>query len=266
MTHEEMNALVAELTAFRLPELKERYEQALGKPTRCPNRTYLIRSICNAVRGEATDDAPESSETVTVTNDEEPIALSDDDVKDDAEGPVEPSNSADVAPAVADVAAVPGEPEDAPNAPKGRQRRRRIEQPPRGRFSSMTVEELQRMYVDVIGRETGSSSKPYLQWKIREAEKGRIPIGPRQSRARDAEPADVKILPLRLEAEAIEAMDAAWRDRGMKTRMEFLRRALGHYLLHVGAEEAAARFPSTGESTPARPPETATASPPASPQ
>jgi hypothetical protein len=38
----------------------------------------------------------------------------------------------------------------------------------------MTVEELQRMYVDVIGRETGSSSKAYLQWKIREAEKGRI--------------------------------------------------------------------------------------------
>ena len=45
-----------------------------------------------------------------------------------------------------------------------------------------------------------------------------------------------------LEAEAVEAMDAAWRDRGMKTRMEFLRRALGHYLTHIGAADAAAKF------------------------
>lgn len=239
---QDINALVAELTALRLPELKARYEQALGKPTRCPNRTYLIRSICNAVQGNVTDDAPDAEELVR--SDDDPIVLSDDDVEDvdDAEGPVVPSNSADVAPATADAAAVPGEPEDAPKAPKGRQRRIRIEQPPRGRFSSMTVEELRRMYVDVIGRETGSSSKPYLQWKIREAEKGRIPIGPRQSRARDAESTDVKILPLRLDAEAVEAMDAAWRDRGMKTRMEFLRRALGHYLTHIGAADAAAKF------------------------
>jgi hypothetical protein len=242
MTHEEMNALVAELTALRLPELKARYEQALGKPTRWPNRTYLIRSICNAVQGNVTDDAPDAEELARSQDD--PIVLSDDDVEDadDAEGHVVPPNSANVAPAAADATAVPGEPEDAPNAPKGRQRRRRVEQSPRGRFSSMTIDELQRKYVEIVGRPTASSHRGYLAWKIREAEKGRVPVGPRQHRARDTAPADVKILPLRLDAEAVEAMDAAWRDRGMKTRMEFLRRALGHYLTHIGAADAAARF------------------------
>jgi len=247
MTHEEMNALVAELTALRLPELKERYEQALGKPTRCPNRTYLIRSICSAVQGDETDTA-ESEEGAP---DDDAIVLSDDDVEDadDAKESVVPTSSADVAPETADAAAAPGELEDAPSAPTGRQRRRRIEQPPRGRFSSMTVEELQRKYVEIVGRPTASSHRGYLAWKIREAEKGRVRVGPRQSRARHTGPTDVKILPLRLDAEAVEAMDAAWRDRGMKTRMEFLRRALGHYLLALGAEEAAARFTTDLDAT-----------------
>jgi len=52
----------------------------------------------------------------------------------------------------------------------------------------------------------------------------------------------VKILPLRLEAEVVERMDEAWRTRGIKNRMEFFRRALGHYLSHLGAEDAAALF------------------------
>ena len=56
----------------------------------------------------------------------------------------------------------------------------------------------------------------------------------------------MKILPLRLEAEVVERMDEAWRARGIKNRMEFFRRALGHYLSHLGAEEAAALFANAG--------------------
>ena len=52
----------------------------------------------------------------------------------------------------------------------------------------------------------------------------------------------MKILPLRLEAEVVERMDEAWRTRGIKNRMEFFRRALGHYVLHLGAEEASSMF------------------------
>ena len=117
--------------------------------------------------------------------------------------------------------------------------------PQRGRFTSMSVEELQAKYLEAVGRATGSDDRRYLIWKIREAEKGRIPVGPRKTRERDGEPLDVKILPLRLEAEIVERMDEAWRSRGIKNRMEFFRRALGHYLTHLGADDAAALFAST---------------------
>ena len=106
----------------------------------------------------------------------------------------------------------------------------------------MSVEELQAKYLEAVGRATGSDDRRYLIWKIREAEKGRIPVGPRKTRERNGEPLDVKILPLRLEAEIVERMDEAWRSRGIKNRMEFFRRALGHYLTHLGAEDAAALF------------------------
>lgn len=116
----------------------------------------------------------------------------------------------------------------------------------RGRFTSMSIEELQAKYLEAVGRATGSDDRRYLIWKIREAEKGRIPVGPRKTRERNGEPVDVKILPLRLEAEVVERMDEAWRARGIKNRMEFFRRALGHYLSHLGAEEAAALFTNAG--------------------
>ena len=112
----------------------------------------------------------------------------------------------------------------------------------RGRFTSMSIEELQAKYLEAVGRATGSDDRRYLIWKIREAEKGRIPVGPRKTRERNGEPVDVKILPVRLEAEVVERMDEAWRTRGIKNRMEFFRRALGHYLSHLGADEAAALF------------------------
>ncbi len=83
----------------------------------------------------------------------------------------------------------------------------------RGRFTSMSIEELQAKYLEAVGRATGSDDRRYLIWKIREAEKGRIPVGPRKTREGNGEPVDVKILPLRHEAEVVERMDEAWRTR-----------------------------------------------------
>ena len=108
----------------------------------------------------------------------------------------------------------------------------------------MSVEELRAKYVEVVGRPSGSSSKPYLVWKIREAEKGHVPVGPRASRRHEGEPTDMRILPLRLEAGVVDKMDEAWRERGIPNRMEFFRRALGHYLKHLGATAAAGAFSS----------------------
>ncbi len=226
-----MNDLVNELSALRLPELRERYREVLGVETRCPNRTFLVRSICNALRSEETEET-ETQADDAVTNDDAAI----EDAAEDAAGAVDDSARLDGEAEEDEDAARHDAPHgDAPS-------RARIPRQPRGRFASMTVEELQVKYREVVGRDTGSTDKRYLIWKVREAEKGRIPVGPRRVRERAAEPADVKILPLRLEADVVESMDEAWRSRGMKTRMQFLRRALGHYLSHLGAADAAAKF------------------------
>jgi len=227
---QDMNALFDELSALRLPELKQRYHAVLGVETRCPNRTFLVRSICNALRSEETE---QTEETETQAAD---AVMSDDAAVEGAAGEVDDAVALDGEAEEDDDAAG----QDAPH--EGAPSRSRIPRQPRGRFASMTVEELQVKYREVVGRDTGSADKRYLQWKVREAEKGRIPVGPRRVRERAAEPAEVKILPLRLEADVVEAMDEAWRSRGLRTRMQFLRRALGHYLMHLGATDAAAKF------------------------
>ncbi len=56
----------------------------------------------------------------------------------------------------------------------------------------------------------------------------------------------MKILPLRLEADVADKMDEAWRSKGIKNRMEFLRGAIGHYLTQLGARDVAALFANPG--------------------
>ena len=194
------------LAALGLPALWERFKEATGETTKSPNKKFLVRRIEEALAARTVEPAP-------------------------AEEPQRPTRTS------ARATSVP-EPETtlAESTPPK----------PRGRFASMTVEELQTKYLEVVGRSTGSDDRRYLIWKIREAEKGRINVGPRKTRERNGEPVDVKILPLRLEAEVVERMDEAWRTRGIKNRMEFFRRALGHYLSHLGAEEAAALFTNAG--------------------
>ncbi|MCB9610157.1 MAG: hypothetical protein H6716_26455 [Polyangiaceae bacterium] len=238
------------LNSMRLKDLQSTYETVVGEPTRCPNKTFLIRKIGEKLRAQ---------------EGEEPIALAEEDVldADDAEPTAdEPTPEADdTAPEEETeeaAEAVTQEPdsddsEDEPppvSSPRatGRPRIAKRTNQRRGRFSSMTIEELQAKYVEVVGRPTGSEHRNYLIWKIREAEKGRIPVGPRRARPGGI-PLEMKVLPLRLEATAIEQMDAAWKERGIKSRTEFFRQALAHYLAHVGADNAARMFaPSPAES------------------
>ena len=199
-----------ELERLRLPELQARFREVVGETSRSPNRKFLTRRIEEALAARAAEAAAPATRRRTV---------------------------AERAPEPASVAARVDGPTTESNASTPRHR---------GRFTSMSVEELQAKYLEAVGRATGSDDRRYLIWKIREAEKGRIPVGPRKTRERNGEPVDVKILPLRLEAEVVERMDEAWRTRGIKNRMEFFRRALGHYLSHLGAEEAAALFTNAG--------------------
>jgi hypothetical protein len=198
------NASTTNLETLKLPALQARYREVLGEATRCPNRTFLIRKISETLASHAAAE----SEALANRRRSQPKAAR------------QPKPSAQP------------KPEQLTNA----------EKPSRGRFTTMTVAELQAKYLEVVGRATGSDDRRYMIWKIREAEKGRVPVGPRKTRERNGEPLDVKILPLRLEAEAALRMDEAWRSRGIKNRMEFFRRALGHYLTHLGAEDAASLF------------------------
>jgi hypothetical protein len=201
-----------ELDRLRLPELQERFREVIGEETRCPNRTFLIRRITEALAARAATAAEAA--------------------------PAEPAPSPNVAPTLARAArartASPG---------KSTSASPRADRPQRGRFKSMTIDELQTAYLSIVGRPTGSTDRRYLIWKIREAEKGRVPVGPRETRTPDQEAAtETRILPLRLDAPSVAAIDATWRAQGLKSRMEFFRRALGHYLAHLGAHGAAAMF------------------------
>ena len=110
------------------------------------------------------------------------------------------------------------------------------------KLTKLTVEELQQLYTEVVGRDTGSSDRRYLIWKIREARKGRIKTGPVRRRYADGEAPDMKVLPLRMEAEIVARLDEARERLGLKTRMDLFRKSLADYLTAAGEHEVAQLF------------------------
>ena len=197
------------LAALALPALWERFREATGETTKSPNKKFLVKRIGEALAARASKPEPAHATP--------PAAKRNARASEPTTATPEPATITDSAPSKQ-----------------------------RGRFASMTIEELQTKYIDVVGRSTGSDDRRYLVWKIREAEKGRINVGPRKTRAREGEPLDVKILPLRLDADVADRMDEAWRSKGIKNRMEFLRGAIGHYLMQLGARDVAALFEVEG--------------------
>jgi hypothetical protein len=123
--------------------------------------------------------------------------------------------------------------EQTPTTPSAESRKR-------GALSKLSVEELHAMYKEVVGRETGSSNSAYLIWKIREAQNGRIRIGPRLRESKGPQ----AVLSVRVDEDAVELLDAAWRKHGMHSRNDLVLRALGRELRELGEREAAARFPA----------------------
>jgi len=104
---------------------------------------------------------------------------------------------------------------------------------PNVKLTKLSVAELQAMYREVVGRETRSSDSAYLVWKLRQAQKGRIRVGPIARRAPGETP-DVKVLPLRMTAAEVEALDEAWRRLGFKSRTAMIRAAMEKFLGSLG--------------------------------
>ena len=110
------------------------------------------------------------------------------------------------------------------------------------RLKDLTVEQLRELYQEVVGRGTGSRDRRYLMWKIRQAQKGRIPVGSIQGRRGDGVERDYKVLPLRIEADLVVRLDEARERLGLKSRMDLFRRSLNLYLAREGEAEVAALF------------------------
>jgi hypothetical protein len=117
------------------------------------------------------------------------------------------------------------------------------------KLSKLTVWELQVRYAEVVGRSTGSSNKSYLIWKIQQAQKGKVPVGPRQQRQASnggSTSQNFKVLPLRMETSLVAQLDEAWERLGMKSRTELIRRALCAYLATCGESEIAEQITVQG--------------------
>ena len=149
------------------------------------------------------------------------------------------ASSAESAPASeAEPAATTAEPSTEPDEDDNTRARRYLagELKPR----HVNVAQLRIAYRLAVGRDTGSDHKGYLTWKIREAQKGRIPTGPVERSAAPAE--DHQVLPLRLPTSRVTALDEAVARLGYTSRMAFLRDAIGRTLAAKGEQTAAALF------------------------
>jgi hypothetical protein len=191
---------IANLAKMKLNELQAKYAEVIGKETRSHNKTFLIRKITEALQATVGGAGEKSADLGASTTTETAVAT---------------DTAATPAPAAEQVLEKSGE-----------------------KLTKLTVPELQARYLEVVGRPTGSSNKEYLIWKIREARKGRIPVGPRKSANREG--CTFKILPLRMDASVVDKLDGAWKRQGLRSRMDLFRKALHDYMASVGENEVAA--------------------------
>ena len=193
---------VKALEKLRLPELWERFTELTGETSRSPNKKFLIRRIREARETKETEPAAEPKRPARPKTPQKATAK---------------NGSRSKAPAKAKSST-----EDTP-------------------LTKLSVAELQQRYREVVERSTGSSNAPYLIWKIRQAQKGRIRVGPARQRSSGA-PGDFKVLPLRLETESVDQLDAARERLGLPSRTELIRRALHAFLLEAGEARVAELF------------------------
>ena len=82
-----------------------------------------------------------------------------------------------------------------------------------------------------------------MLWKISQAEKGKVPVGPSQTQQfADESAPEFKVLPLRMEANLVQRLDDARERLGLKNRMDLFRDALQTYFTAQGEADVAALF------------------------
>jgi len=108
------------------------------------------------------------------------------------------------------------------------------------KLSKLEVSALQALYAEVTGRQTRSVHRGSLIYRIREAQRGNSPRGPRSSRRNEDD--KVMVLPVRMESRLVERLDEAWQSLGLRSRTELFRVALGIYLTSVGEADLAGQL------------------------
>ncbi len=107
----------------------------------------------------------------------------------------------------------------------------------RRRWKKMSIAELQALYVEKVGRPTGSDDRGYLTWKIRAAEKGNIPVGPSQRKLFEGPTTPVTVT---LGDVFLEKLDDAGQADGFKSRLAYMRDLMAKGLQARGRSELAA--------------------------
>jgi hypothetical protein len=256
----------SDLESLRLPELQARYRDATGTATKCPTRAWLIKGIraaqAQAAReaadqaqaqeaaqpqssGQTGASAPAAEQAATAAPPAEQAGPARDQAAaDDTQAGQGAQGGATTAGRAATQGTATGQPaatrEAAPSEPATPAAT--TEAAPPEKLSKLTVEQLQDRYRAVLQRDTGSSSKGYLLWKIRQAQRGKVPVGPRPARRSEGEDRDFRVLPLRLEAQSVAALDEAVKRLGIASRTALFRAAIHDYLEKEGEAEVAGRF------------------------
>ncbi len=217
--NEQIKRQMKELEALKLPELQARFAEIVGEETKAPNKRYLLRRIGEALEARnsmaAEDDPPDDS----------PGAPSDDSVNEMPDSPIPDDEPGDDEPA--------GDGDEASSDDSG------SDAPASSSSPSLDTSALQQRYLEVVGRPTQSDNASYLKWKIRQAERGKVPVGPIQNRREPGIARDFKVLPVRMESDLVDKLDEAWKRQGLKSRMELFRVSLQTYLASIGETEVA---------------------------
>lgn len=215
---------IKEMEEMKLPDLQQHFAKVVGEETKAPNKKYLIKRIVEVLEREGLeqdDIAEDKQDELSQEDTEDTYDLFFNDEVNDSDAFTE-INGGKVAPVVAEDITEGSITEDTT------------------RLSQLDVDALRDKYSEIVGRPTCSGDKRYLIWKIRQAQQGKIPVGPIARRSSVDNGGDCKVLPVRLEAKLVEQIDEAWRRHDLKSRMELFRRALLVYMQEKGEAEIVA--------------------------
>jgi hypothetical protein len=262
MTKKQIDKLTRKLDAMRLPDLQAEFQRVTGTANRSPNRKFLIRGIVAASQAGGVGEATPAAEGSAAAGEPAPSAApaatdGQDEPEEEVEVEIEEEDAAQArveeegAAAERAEEAAAEEEGDAQGEEEGDGDDEAVAGGAAGAapstadevpLSKMSVAQLRRLYVQVVGRNTGSTDKAYLIWKIREARKGRIRVGPAPERTPHAGNDAFMVLPLRVPRLTVAKLDAAWQRAGIESRTAFLFRATRMLLKKLGEDDVAELF------------------------